>query len=165
MKKIMAMITLVALMVGVTSLACAAEGGPTISEKVDLQVNVSQWANLVGVPESMAINLENPGGKDEERQTITVQSNTDVSVSIEGLVFGDEAWGAAVEAGAVTWGLGFAPTSADLLNLYTSFEVGAGSVVDKDLVFRANWIEDNDWWKLIAGNYSGSANITVSAIQ
>ena len=165
MKKIMAMITLVVLMVGVTSLACAAEGGPTISEKVDLQVNVSQWANLVGVPESMAINLENPGGKDEERQTITVQSNTDVSVSIEGLVFGDEAWGAAVEAGAATWGLGFAPTSADLLNLYTSFEVGAGSVVDKDLVFRANWIEDNDWWKLIAGNYSGSANITVSAIQ
>ena len=166
MKKIMAMITLVALMVGVNTIAFAEAKPLLVKESVDLKVTVSNWATISKL-NPMAVTLAEPGKSETDSQKITVQTNTNVRVEASEPVLntGSDQLRQAKATKALNWGLGFRKDD-DLINLripLTWFELKAGSKDTRELVFWAEWKTD-EWWELIAGDYSGTATVTVSAM-
>ena len=164
MKKITTVVVLVALVLGASSLAFAREAKAITKGNVDLTVVVSKWADISKLA-PMTVKLTKPGEYEEVPQKITVSTNTNVEVEVSKPTLKDESqqYSSAGAPTALNWGLGFRHFSDSILRYpRTSFDIDAGEAVTKDLVFWAAW-DNTDWWKLIAGNYQGTATITVSA--
>lgn len=165
MKKVMAMITLVAVIVGANVIAFAQ--ADLVKKDVDLQVTVSDWATISKL-ESMAVTLAEPGKFETESQSITIRTNTNVKVEASEPVLkvGDDQLHQATGTGALKWGLGFRSNNdlTDSSRIPSSwFELKAGSDDTRDLVFWAEWNTDK-WWELVANDYCGTATITVSPL-
>ena len=164
MKKITAMIMVVALILGVSSLVLAKENTELAKQDVHLTVKVANWAELSNL-EPMAVALAQPGQRINASQPITVQTNTNVTVSVSEptLTEADSQILAAKETGALKWGLGFARHCTPMTP-GSSFKVDAGSADTRNLIFWAEWAKE-DWWTLIAGNYSGTATVTIASME
>lgn len=164
MKKLTVMITLVALMVGASSVAFA-KGTQLVKKDVDLTVTVSDWATISDL-KNMTVKLTEPGQFVTDSQPITIKTNTGVTVNVSEPVLkgGGNDLVQATGTGALKWGLGFRSDNdpSDSLIPPPSFKLKAGSNDERQLVFWAKWDNDN-WWQLIAADYNGTATITVAS--
>mgnify|MGYP001092153085 CR=1 FL=1 len=165
MKRVVAVVLFMALVLGTCSMALASEvSKPTIKEEnVDLIVKVAQWATI-SKPNTMTLDLTEPGKSYSISQDIIIGTNTDATVTVsQPEPTGDNiTLSEAIDAGAFSWGLGFQGEHSDARYPSDSFDVNASNEVTRKLVFWAEW-KDNNWWKLPADAYKGTAVITVYA--
>lgn len=163
MKRRMAVVLVMMLIFGTCSVALASSNDiPKIKEeKVDLIVKVAQWATI-SKPESMTLDLTEPGKYYSTFQDISIGTNTNVTVKVSKPDTASSALSAALTAGAFDWGLGFQSEHSSVMYPSDSFDVDASKQVTRKLVFWAEW-KDNNWWELPAADYNGTAVITVYA--
>ena len=178
MRKTLGIIAVLTLILGVACGVVAAKTSQQafsikpIEQPVELQVNELKWTELTTFTGSdgaivMMLDLTEPGAHDETFRPITVAANTEVTVSVkwsQPLSLVGDAADPNLEKRPLRYELGFRGSNADLAVLNTEYTVGAGQSDTRELVFRAWWESDN-WYQLLAGEYRGTATITVSAVK
>ncbi|NLS44619.1 MAG: hypothetical protein GX969_02590 [Firmicutes bacterium] len=166
MKKSIIFFLVTILVFGVWSTAFADETNSETAIKkatVDVTVKVAEWATISEL-NPMSLDLGEPGRHYRTSQSITIKTNTGITVSVsepepdEGSSILSEA----IEGEAFNWGLGF--SGGEFTSLYpsSSFNLDAGEIATKDLVFWAE-LKEGNWWKLPADNYKGKAVVTLYA--
>lgn len=174
MRKTWGIIALFALILGAlcggVPAAASSEGAPPIEQTVELQVTVEKWAKMSAL-ESMELDLAQPGTRRETSQKITVATNTKVRVTVSdptlSLIEEDAAalGFKAADDLPLKYGVGFRGPNTSSMNGVKEYEVEAGTEDTRELVFWAEWLDSDNWYRLVAGKYKGSVTVTVAAIN
>ncbi len=175
MKKILGITAVLALVLGVwcgVVMAANAQQSEALpkTQDVELQVNVHKWAKIEETFELMELDLTQPGTYKETYQFITVATNTKVTVSVSdselSLVTPADEGGKGFTVSKdlpLEYDVVFRKDTDSKRGGYKQYTVEAGERDTRRLVFWAEWMDGENWYQLLAGEYKGSATVTVAA--